>query len=572
MKKKRIDIGNFNFREIIKDNSYFIDKSLIIKNVIESSKVTLIPRPRRFGKTLNMSILEHYFDLSKAEENVNLFDGLKIMNAGEEYKKHQFQYAVISLSLKDLQGKNWKEVYGNISRYFADVFQKYEYIINSLSQEKRKTFKLIMTARAKQELLNTSLDFLIQALYEYHKKPVLILIDEYDSLILDGYDNGYYEEVISFMRPFLGSALKNKNSESIFKAIITGIMRISRESIFSDMNNLKVDSVLDPTPFTDKFGFTEDDVKEILEYYDKLNSFKAVKDWYDGYNYGNHTIYNPWSVTNFIDSNSPFPELYWKNTSSNRLVHDELLTGDDKLREDLEHLIRGDKLNSPINKNIVFSDIGNGNTTNIWSFLFYAGYLKAENPIINPENKKEILYEISIPNLEVESVYEDFVTKFFQGSRHSTGLSKFLSCFTEDKYILLEDCLQDLTLGLVSYHDSNKKMPEVVFHAFVLGLLANVKDGYEIRSNAETGYGRADISLRPKIDMLKTAYVIEFKSIKAGKFTTHLEKGLKQIEDNEYHQALKNAGIAEKNIVKIAIVLKGKKIKVKIKENNEKLS
>ena len=565
MKKKRISIGNYNLRSIINDNAYFVDKTMIIKDVIEADPITLIPRPRRFGKTLNLSILEHYFDLSKAEENVKLFDGLKIMDSGEEYTKHQFQYPVISLSLKDLQGKNWKVVYTNISKYFATVFKKYNYLLDSLNKIEKKRFIKILDGTAQQSELDISLDFLIQVLYEYHKKPVLVLIDEYDSLILDGYDNGYYNEVISFMRPFLGSALKNKNSESVFKAIITGIMRISRESIFSDMNNLKVDSVLEETAFTDKFGFTENDVKTMLKDYDKLDSFQAVKEWYDGYNYGNNTIYNPWSVTNFVDSNLPFPESYWKNTSSNKLVHDELLTGDDDLRNDLEKLIRGEKLRSRINKNIVFSDIGKGNTTNIWSFLFYAGYLKAENPIINPANKKEILYEISIPNLEVESVYEDFVTKFFQGSRHSAGLAKFLSCFTEDKYILLEDCLQDLVLGLVSYHDTKKKMPEVVFHAFVLGLLANVKDGYEIRSNAETGYGRADISLRPKIDMLKTAYIIEFKSVKLGKFTTQLEKGLKQIENNEYHQALKNAGVAEKNIVKIAIVLKGKKIKVKFK-------
>jgi hypothetical protein len=370
------------------------------------------------------------------------------------------------------------------------------------------------------------------------------------------------------MRTWFGSALKNNESESIYRAIITGILRISRESIFSDLNNLDVDSVLEFSPFADKFGFTEDEVKEMLTYYDRSDAFPQVKQWYDGYNYANHTIYNPWSVTNFMKSDSSLPRSYWKNTSSNKLIHDELLTGDEDLRKDLESLIRGNKLVSPINENIVFSDIGKGNTTNIWSFLFYAGYLKAENPTVNPTKKKEILYEISIPNLEVASVYEDFVEKFFQGSRHSAGLSKFLSCFTEDKYILLEDCLQDLVLGLVSYHDSHKKMPEVVFHAFILGLLANVKDGYEIRSNAETGYGRADISLRPKIAMLKTAYIIEFKSIKLGKFTTQLEKGLKQIKNNEYHQALKNAGVAEKNIVKIAIVLKGKKIKVKIDEGS----
>ncbi len=564
MKKKKIDIGNFNYSELINDNSYFVDKTLIIQDVIDSSKITLIPRPRRFGKTLNMSILSHFFDLQKKEENASLFNGMKIMDAGEEYTKHQFQYPVISISLKNLDGKDWKSSLEDISMYLASVFKKYAYLSDFLIKDEKKKFNDLMTDKAKEKVLKKSLEFLIQALYKYHKKPVVLLIDEYDSPIIAGYDKGYYDEVIEFMRSWFGSALKNNESASIYRAIVTGILRISRESIFSDLNNLKVDSVLDNSPFADKFGFSEDEVKEMLAYYDKSSSFEEVKRWYDGYNYSGHTIYNPWSVTNFIDSDAPFPESYWKNTSSNKLVHDELLTGDENLRKDLEKIIRGEKLISPINKNILFRDIGKGNKTNIWSFLFYAGYLKAENPIQNPANKKEVLYEISAPNIEVESVYEDFVTRFFQGSRNSAELAKFLSCFTEDKYVLLEDVLQDLVLGLVSFHDANKKMPEVVFHAFILGLLANVKDAYEIRSNAETGYGRADIMMRPKIDILKTAFVIEFKSIKLGKFTTQLDKGLKQIENNEYHQALKNAGIAEKNIVKIAIVLKGKKIKASV--------
>ncbi len=563
--KKRIDIGNADFFELIRDDAYFIDKSLIVRDVIESPKITLIPRPRRFGKTLNMSILKYYFDIHNADEYKNLFDGLKILDTEEKYTNHQGQHPVISLSMKDLQGKNWEDVYSNISSYLATVFIKYKYLIDSLTEKQQKLFNQIIEEEAKESDLNTSLNFLIQALYQYHGKSVVILIDEYDSLILDGYADGYYKEVINFLRPWFGSALKNKESQSIFKAVLTGIMRVARESIFSDMNNLKVDSVLVDSPFADKFGFTENEVKELLKNYDKSLLFKDVEEWYNGYTYGEHTIYNPWSLMNFVDSNTKFPRSYWKNTSSNKLVHDELLTGDQRLREDLEKLIRGEKLISPINDNIVFSDIGQGNTTNIWSFLFYAGYLKVENPMSDPSNQKNILYEISSPNYEVDSVYEDFIYRFFQGSRRSADLARFLSCFTEDKYILLEDCLQDLVLGLVSFHDANKKMPEVVFHAFILGLLANVKDAYEIRSNAETGYGRADIMLLPKIPMLKTAFVMEFKSIKHKlKFDAQLNKALKQIENNEYHQAIKNAGFADENIVKVAIVLKGKKIKVKI--------
>ncbi len=566
--KKRIDIGNYNLRELIREDSYFVDKTLIIKDVIEASKVTLIPRPRRFGKTLNMSILKHFFDLNEKEANINLFDGLKIMDAGEKYTKHQFEYPVISLSLKNLDGKTWKSAYSKILDYLSKVFMKYDYVLNCLKPIEKKNFSNIINKKAKQDDLENSLDFLIQCLYKYHKKPVVLLIDEYDSPIIGGYDSGYYNEIIGFMRQWFGTGLKNNESESIYRAVITGILRVSRESIFSDLNNLEVDSVLDNTPFADKFGFTENEVQGMLEYYEKIDSFPAVKKWYDGYNYGNNTIYNPWSVTNFVKSNAAFPKSYWKNTSSNSLVHEELLTGDEKLREQLEKLIQGEKLICPINENIVFKDIGKGDAVNIWSFLFYAGYLKTENPRPNPAKPNQVLYETSLPNIEVESVYEDFIERFFQGDRLYSGLQKFLECFTENKYERLEECLQELVLGLVSFHDANKKMPEVVFHAFVLGLLANLKDAYEIRSNAEAGYGRADVSLRPKIDILKTAFVIEFKAVKNGRFTTQLTNAMKQIKKNEYHTALINAGVAKKDIVEIAIVLKGKKIKVKINNVN----
>ncbi len=559
---KKINIGVADLKKIKDEDAYFIDKSLIIKDVIDTSDITLIPRPRRFGKTLNMSVLKYYFDMNDKEENKQLFSGLKIMDAGEEYTQHQGKYPVISLSLKNLDGANWKEAYAQLAMYFSDVFNEHKYLIDSLSVNKKRIFKNIIARKADITELNKCLNYLIQALYKYHKQPVVVLIDEYDAPIIWGYDNGYYKEIISFMRQWLGSALKNKNELSVYRAVITGILRVSKESIFSELNNLKVDSVLNPSPFADKFGFTEDEVKEMLKHYDKLDSFNAVKEWYDGYNYGTHTIYNPWSVTNFIDDNAPFPISYWKNTSSNALVHEELLTGDEYLRIQLEQLMKGYKLTSPLNEHIVFSDIGKGNAQNIWSFLFFAGYLKAENPRPNPVKRKQVLYDISIPNVEIESVYEDFVEKFFQGSRHNSGLQNFLRCFTEDKYERLEEYLQELVLGLVSFHDANKKMPEVVFHAFVLGLLANLKDAYEIRSNAEAGYGRADISLRPKIELLKTAFVIEFKANKKGKFTTLLANAMKQIKKNEYHQALKNAGVEDKNIVKLAIVLKGKNIKV----------
>ncbi len=562
MKKKKINIGVADLKVLNRENSYFVDKSLIVQNVIDGSEVTLIPRPRRFGKTLNMSVLKYYFDMNGQVEDEKLFDGLKIMDAGEEYTKHKNQYPVISLSLKKLEGPDWKSALEKLTIYFSKLYRKNEYLLDVLSPEDKSIFNRIMKGKSKLTELNNCLDYLIQALYKYHKKPVVVLIDEYDSPIIWGYDNGYYDEIIEFMRNWLGTALKNNDETSLYRAVITGILRVSRESIFSDLNNLKVDSVLNPSPFADKFGFTEKDVKEMLAYYDKSDAFKSVKRWYDGYNYGNHTIYNPWSVTNFVDTNAPFPISYWKNTSSNALVHEELLTGDEKLREQLEKLIQGEKLISPINEHIVFQDIGKGDGINIWSFLFYAGYLRAENPRPNPAKPNQVLYEISLPNIEVKSVYEDFVDKLFRGSRKNSGLQKFIECFTEDKYERLEEYLQELVLGLVSFHDANKKMPEVVFHAFILGLLANVKDAYEIRSNAEAGYGRADVSLRPKIDILKTAFVIEFKAVKNGKFTTQLTNAMKQIKKNEYHQSLKNAGVAEKDIVKLAIVLKGKKIKV----------
>jgi len=552
---QKFRIGTDDFKKLRDDGGYFVDKTLFIKEIIDGNDVTLIPRPRRFGKTLNMTMLRYFFERSD-ESREYLFADCAIAGF-PEYMQHQGQYPVIYISLKDLKRDSFEHFIEAVLAEIARLYLSFSEISEILSEGSRDRFLRICKEEATTNDLYSSLKELIAYCYQYYKKPVIVLIDEYDSPMIEAFSNGYYDEMAAFMRSWLGAGLKPEHGQVLYRAVVTGILRIAKESIFSDLNNLDVASPLMIGPFADKFGFTEPEVDLILTAFHAEDHADTIRDWYNGYSFGGHTIYNPWSLISYIQAipNPPGPK--WLNTSSNALVYEELAAGGLEIKRDLELLLSGEELRYPLSENITFGDIGR-NPANIWSLLYYSGYLKAEEP--QSDIRGRLAYRISIPNREISNAYEHFIESLYL--KTDAGFDTLLKCFLGERPVSqIEPVLQDLTLGLVSMYDL-AKLPEAVFHAFVLGLLANLRTVYEIRSNAEAGYGRADILMIPRTREYPAAYIIEFKTADAQQKRDVPSDALAQIGNKEYEAALANAGVPHERIKRLGIVLQGKRIEV----------
>jgi len=548
--------GTDDFKELIDDGGYFVDKSMLIKEVIEGNKVTLLPRPRRFGKTLNMTMLRYFFEKTDDDKRA-LFDGLAI-SADADAMAHQAQYPIIYLSLKDIKGNDWPEAYASIQDKLSFLMVEHGDVRESVEPVRQREIDAIKNKTADPSTLKLSLKNLITYLHGFHGKPVVVLLDEYDSPIIEAWKKGYYDEMIDFMRSWLGGGLKHENAQALYRGVITGILRVARESIFSGLNNLDVASMLKAGPFADKFGFTQPELDKILVDFSLPELAEPMQTWYNGYNFGGHTIYNPWSVIQCI-AEYPNPiGPQWLNTASNDLIHEELERGGLELKRDLEKLLAGQELRYPITESTVFGDIGY-NPENIWSFLFFAGYLKASDPTRDVRGR--LVYRLSIPNREVQEVYERFVERNFRLA--GAGIERFLECFLKDGMIPeLELQLNELVRNLVSVHDA-ARYPEAAYHCFVLGLLSGLRNVYEIRSNPEAGYGRADIVMRPKTSEYPLAFVMEFKAIAAdGDLDASAREALRQIEQKAYAAHLIEAGIRPEMIRKLAIIVSGKRVKV----------
>jgi len=554
-------IGVDDFQELIDEGGYFVDKSLLIREVIEGNKVVLLPRPRRFGKTLNMTMLRYFFERCD-EDRGYLFHNLAIASY-PDCMKHQGQYPVIFISLKDVKGTTWDEMRNRLIEKIGELLIPLAYLRPDLPPIYQKGFDALYTGTPDDATLKASLKNLITWLYTFHKKPVIVLIDEYDTPMIEGWQNGYYDEIADFLRSWLGGGLKHENAHALYRAVITGILRVAKESIFSGLNNLFVSTSLLPNTLSTMFGFTEDEVLQILKDFGRLDQADIVREWYNGYRFGSQTIYNPWSVSMYISQYPAPPAPYWLNTASNTLVYEELGKVGIGIKQDLERLLSGDGIRYPITETITFRDIGK-NPANIWSFLYFSGYLRADDPRFADYNPTLLTYALSIPNLEISTAYQQFVNNSFVHGDTNTGINSFLSFFLEGKSKeVLEDTLQNLTESLVSYHDL-AKLPEAVFHAFVLGLLANLRAVYEIRSQPETGFGRADILMIPKDERFPVAYVIEFKSVRADEdIEESAEKALFQVQKKHYDTALRSAGIHTTRIRRLAIVLQGKTVVVR---------
>ena len=561
MKRIPIGIKDVIFKTIIEDNYLFVDKSELIKEFWESQAQTLLmPRPRRFGKTLNMSMIKYFFtngaEREDVAENRKLFNGINI-EKHEDIMALCGKYPVIYLSFKDEKHSSFENFIISIRKLLSELFVEHKYCLKAegLDEIDIQYYNSVRLKNAQDTELSSSIRSLSRYLSGYYGKKVIILIDEYDVPIQAAYMNDYYDEVIEFMRNLLSGAFKD--NIYLEKAMITGILRVSKESIFSGLNNIEVASILS-YEFSDKFGFTDEEVQDLLEMYDSNESIDAVRDWYNGYYFGDETIYNPWSILKYLKSQREGLKAHWVNTSSNDLVNVLLSRGGFQIKQELESLIKGEIIIKAVDENIVMADIEKS-SEHLWSFLLFTGYLKSKVIPKNPEDEK-IYYELRIPNREVRSLYRSIIERWYNDTISRENYTVMLKALLSGDIETFEEIFRDYVMESLSYFDVTKGESEKVYHAFVLGMLVSISDKYEVLSNRESGYGRYDVCIIPK-DISKQATIIEFKRIlpsNSKTLETAAAEALKQIEDQKYATTLESRGIT--NILKLAIVFKGKEV------------
>ena len=543
---KRIPIGLSDFKELIEEDFYYFDKTKFIDEVIkDGAKVKLFTRPRRFGKTLNMSMLKYFFDIKGAEENRKLFKGLYIEKT-ESYKE-QGQYPVIFLSLKDLKARTWEEMERKIIITLSDFFSEYEYLLNELTGINFENLKNIIYKKASIDDLTTALKFLTKILYEKYNKKVVVLVDEYDSPLVSAYINGYYERAKDFFKTFYSTVLKDNNYLQM--GVLTGIIRVIKAGIFSDLNNLRTYTILSDV-YTDSYGLTEEDVEKSLKDYGIEAEISKVKDWYDGYKFGDSEVYNPWSILNFLQDKEL--RAYWVDTSGNDLINDVLKQITKDTIRALERLFDGEGLRQNISGTSDLSKLLNENE--LWELLLFSGYLTIE------EKVDEDNYILRLPNKEVRTLYrKTFFERYFgRGNK----LSDLMESLTENRIGDYEENLQEILLTSVSYNDT-KKGNEAFYHGLIMGMGLYLEGEYITKSNIESDLGRYDFLIEPK-NKSKRAFIIEFKSTDSvEKLEEISKKALQQIEDKKYDVSLKQNGIKE--ITYIGIAFCGKQIKISYK-------
>lgn len=552
---KKLPIGISDFKKLIDEKYYFVDKSLFIKEIVDDgSEVILLPRPRRFGKTLNMTMLKYFFEKS-SEDNAYLFKNLKI-DDHKSIMNLQGKYPVIYLTFKDIKNSNFEKCYEKITELISQEYNKHNYLLQNLNAVDKIYYNDILFKKASAAQYETSLKNLSKFLCGYYGMKTIILIDEYDVPIQSGYLNNYYNDVIEFMRNFLSSGLKD--NEYLQKSVLTGILRIAKESIFSGLNNLEVCTILKEA-YSDNFGFLENEVKEALNYYKIEFEMSEIKDWYNGYIFGSNIIYNPWSILNYVKNWKDGFKPYWVNTSSNDLVKSLLAESSKGIKEELESLLKGLKLEKYINEDIVMDQINNS-AENLWSFLLFSGYLK----VTNKETKRgKVLCSLKIPNLEVGYLYEDIITAWFSEGINQENYDLMLKSLISGDIKTFGKIFKEFVLNSVSYFDTTKKEIEKVYHAFVLGMLVSLSEDYEVKSNRESGYGRYDVMIIPR-NINKKAIIIEFKKVDEDENETlekAAEEALNQIATKAYNQELIYRGITD--IVNLGIAFEGKTVLVK---------
>ncbi len=540
--KKAIPIGIESYKEMIDRDYYYIDKTrLIVDLLTQKSKVTLFTRPRRFGKTLAQSMLRTFFEEEidsdgKAVDNSGYFAGKKIMGAGVQYTEHMGKYPVIFLSMKSAKQPDFEMAYDSLLDEIIREYDRHRYLLSSdrLTGDIKERYSAILAGKAGKAAYAKSLAFLSDCLEKYHCQKTIILIDEYDVPLENAYFKGFYNQMIDFMRSLLESALKT--NDSLQFAVITGCLRISRESIFTGLNNLEVVSVLDEN-YAEHFGFTQGEVDSLLDFYNVSSIKDDVKSWYDGYLFGDTGVYNPWSIINYVKDtiyhNTEFPKPYWSNTSSNSIIHELVVRAGSSTVQEIEHLLMGEAIEKPVHEDITYGDI-HQSEDNLWNFLFFTGYLKAAGRSFH----SDIIYlKMKIPNREIRYIYNNTIQEWFHKKTEAADFSSLYRAILSGDTETAENFLKKQLRECISFMDSAEKF----YHGFLLGLLGGLQD-YRKKSNLESGSGRYDITLIP-YDEQQPAVILELK--RAKKFTEMenlCREALHQIDEKNYADALIEEG------------------------------
>ena len=553
-----LPIGVENFEDLREHGYYFVDKTLFIKELLDmKGKVNLFTRPRRFGKTLNMSILRYFFEKGE-KDNSGLFQGLKIMDAGEKYLSHMGKYPVISISLKSMKQYSYDLAYDMLTKAVESEYSRHWKQIEAsgaLTDAKLERYLRIRDLKGTESDYADSLKFLSECLYACTGQRSVILIDEYDVPLENAYFSGFYDRMVALIRSLFESALKT--NDNLEFAVVTGCLRISKESIFTGLNNLNVVSITNNS-FAEHFGFTPEEVEQMLQDYGLEDNLETVRKWYDGYLFGESEVYNPWSVINYVNScygdKKVFAKPYWSNTSSNSIVKNLIEHADLSVRQEIERLIEGGTITKPIHEDITYDDM-NSTQDNLWNFLFFTGYLKK---IREEQEDETVRMEMAIPNSEVRYVYKNAVLQWFEKKTEKKELTPLYESLLSGDGDKMAEILSENLMETISFYDYQ----ESYYHGFLVGMLKNIGN-YIVQSNRESGNGRPDILVRyPSVR--GKAVIIEIKVSKTWQgLEEKCDEALRQIEEQDYEASLRQEGY--KDIMKCGVAFYRKECMVKMR-------
>lgn len=547
-----LPIGISDFKKVIEGNYAYVDKTLFIQELIErGTDVALIPRPRRFGKTLNLSMLRYFFEKTSIDTSY-LFKSLSIWKSAS-LRGLQGQYPVVFLSLKDIKHATWIETLTSFRRLIGREYERHRYILEGglLTIKEKQLYSRILDEEDDQPLHEASLLLLTEWLQRYHEKRVILLVDEYDTPAHASFIGGYYDKLIAFLRNWLSGGLKDNSA--LERGLLTGILRVAKESIFSGLNNVKTFTVLDEG-FQDKFGLLEAEVAALAEEYQLVHRLRDMREWYNGYRIGScEGLYNPWSVLNCLHAKGALAP-HWVNTSDNALMKRLLLTGGEEIKISLEELLCGKIIAKNISEGIVFADLEKSPNA-VWSLLLFSGYLTIR---ATPVHGAPL--QLKIPNIEVAELYQSAILEWFESTIHGTKYYQLLESLVNGDIETFSLIFQEFLLSALSAFDIPAETPEMIYHAFVLGMLLGLKDRYEVKSNRESGYGRYDVLLIPK-NNASLGIIMEFKKVspfaKMG-LKEAVASALQQIEDRQYKQELIDRGV--KNILYVGMAFDRKHV------------
>ena len=543
MLEKALPVGVENFEDLIKSEYYYVDKTMFIKEMLDlKGKVNLFTRPRRFGKTLNLSMLRYFFedtgDKLKNDQNKELFRGMKITEAGEKYTEQMGMYPVINLTLKSAKQEDFENAYYTMQVEIASEFDRHRSVIETgrekLTQKEYEQYIRIADEEADEKQVRGSLKLFSRCMYKITGKNTVILIDEYDVPLENAYFRGFYEKMVIFIRSLFESALKT--NDYLQFAVITGCLRISKESIFTGLNHLKIISILDQQ-YSEHFGFTESEVLQMMQYYGVESRFSTMKEWYNGYIFGDTRIYNPWSVINYMsDLNTKltvFPRSYWINTSSNDIIKDLIVRADRETKSQIETLLRGDTLDIQVHEEVTYGDMYSNNE-NLWNFLYFTGYLTKEKEYF----KESIIFlKVLIPNIEVKTIYQSTILNWMKGNIKKENFHDLYQAIEDGNEDKMRDILNSQLFQTISFFDS----AENFYHGFLTGILSQ-SENYLVKSNRESGDGRSDITVKSP-SLRGRSFVLELKvSDSVDNLEVDAERALQQIYDRNYMEELRTEG------------------------------